>query len=93
MDSFELHFFNRMTGAIAVLTFANRGGGVVNLNVSMRHEEGLTALKMQRFMALWKKWGFKCIKPGIEGSGELPSLPRGWEMVRPPLASNRHPRS
>ena len=77
MEAFDLVFFHEMSGATAVLTFTNIGVGSVRVNVSLRHDVGLTPLKMQRYVRLWQKWSNQAINTMVEQSS-IPMVPPGW---------------
>lgn len=75
----ELRFYNPASKATAILTFTPLlDSGQVNLNVSLRHDEGLSPLKAHRYASMWFKWGGKCLRDGLGDPPSLPALPSGW---------------
>jgi hypothetical protein len=75
----ELQFFNPSNSATVILTFTPYlDSGQVNVNVSLRHPEGLSPLKAHRYSSMWFKWGGKCLKQGVGDDPTLPPLPSGW---------------
>lgn len=78
MEPIELVFLHKRDEALAIVTFSAPSIGKVRCEVSVRHEPGLSDLKMERYVALWQKWGDRCVRSGFD-TGMVPAWPYGWE--------------
>lgn len=79
MRAVELEYRHEVIGTRVIVTFSDKGGGVVNCSVSVRQEGGLEPVRMERYVSTWMKWGAAAIKAGgKKGNGIMPPLPEGW---------------